>query len=277
MVHGRSGSGASADTYRAVLPRGYRSGGRRRYPVIYLLHGRTSVAEEYLACVRLLKLSADAKVIVILPQGTPNGFWIDWHNGQELRETAFLAMVRAVDDRFRTRSRRSARAVGGISMGGYGAMVQAARHPRLFAAAGSFSGALGSSDPTTAGGLPAWTVTNTVAPGAFADPTTAEGRAWRAAHDPISLAGRLKGMRLFLSAANGVPCDGEEIERFGEQPVQPLFESVVRQHQVSMHRALVAAGIPHTYRTYDCGAHTFPVFQRELEDAWPLLLRTVRR
>jgi len=275
VLHGRSGSGLSADTYRAVLPRGYRSAQRKRYPVIYLLHGRTTVAEEFLACLRLLELSANSKVIVILPQGTPNGFWIDWHSGRELRETALLRMVRAVDERFRTRSRRSGRAIGGISMGGYGAIVQAGRHPRLFAAAASFSGALGSADPTTAGGLSAWALTSNFAPGAFAEPLTPEGRAWRAAHDPISLAGRFRGMRVFLSAATGVPCDGVELERFREQPIQPIFEPLVRQHQVAMHRALRAAGVPHTYRTYDCGAHTHLVFQRELEDAWPRLLRAL--
>jgi S-formylglutathione hydrolase FrmB len=274
-VDGESGSGRSADSYVTVLPRGYRAHPKKRYPVIYLLHGRTVPAQEYLACLRLLELSAGDQAIVVLPQGTPNGFWIDWHDGRELRETALLKMVRAVDRRFRTMPRRSSRAIGGISMGGYGAMVQAARHPRLFGAVASFSGALGSAEPNLPRALIAWAVTNAFAPGAFASPLSPSGPGWRRAHDPISLAPRLRGKALFLSAATGIPCDSDEIGRFSESPLQPHFEGLVRQDQDAMHTALNVAGIPHTYRTYDCGAHTYPVFQRELEAAWPMLLRAV--
>ena len=275
VVEGHSGVGPTADRYLTVLPKAYRTKPGKRYPVIYLLHGRTTVAEEFLVCMRLLELSARTRAIVVLPEGTPNGYWIDWHSGSELRETALLTMIRAVDARFRTKAKASRRAIGGVSMGGYGAMVQAARHPRLFTAAASFSGVLGSSDPTPAGGAVAWTLTSRSAPGAFADPLTAAGRAWRAEHDPITLARRLRGMSLFLSAATGVPCDADELERFDESLVQPIFEPLVRQQQEAMHTALEAAGIAHVYRTYNCGAHTHPVFQRELEDGWPLLVRAI--
>jgi S-formylglutathione hydrolase FrmB len=276
VVAGTSGSGPTADRYLAVLPTSYRTKPRRHYPVVYLLHGSDSVAEEYLACIRLLELTTRDDVIVVLPQGTPFGFWIDWHNGEQLRESALLEMIGAVDRRFRTIARRSHRAIGGLSMGGYGAMVQAARHPDLYAAAASLSGTLGASDPDPANGHVMWGMTTALALGAFAAPVTREGRAWRAAHDPISLVSRLAGKWLFVSSGNGVACDEDEVTRFAEgDPTGPTLEPLIRRDHQLMTRALDSAGIPHVSRAYSCGAHTFATFQRELEDAWPGLLAAI--
>src|SRR5438128_1855963 len=47
-----------------------------------------------------------------------------------------------IDSHYPTVADRSGRAIAGLSMGGFGAMTYAAKHPDLFAAAGSFSGAV---------------------------------------------------------------------------------------------------------------------------------------
>ena len=47
-----------------------------------------------------------------------------------------------IDRTFQTRAVREARAIGGLSMGGYGAIKLALQHPDLFASAHSHSGAL---------------------------------------------------------------------------------------------------------------------------------------
>jgi len=276
VVEGTSGAGPTADSYLAVLPEGYRSDPARRYPVVYLLHGMDSIGDEYLTCIRLLELTADDQVIVVLPQGTPFGFWIDWHSGEQMRESALLEMIDAVDRRFRTVADRSGRAIGGLSMGGYGAMVQAARHPELYAAAASFSGALDSADSRPGEGELVYALETGVAPGAFAPPTTPEGREWRTAHDPASLAERLRGKWLFLSSGNGVPCDPDEARRFGElDPSYPVFEPLFRTDHDRLAAALETARIAHISRRYECGAHTFRTFQRGLEEAWPGLLTAI--
>src|SRR4051794_41847690 len=59
--------------------------------------------------------------------------WEDYHVGE---------LVPWVDARFRTVAGRRGRAIAGLSMGGLGALSYAARHPRTFVAAASFSGAL---------------------------------------------------------------------------------------------------------------------------------------
>jgi S-formylglutathione hydrolase FrmB len=261
--------------YFAVLPTGYADEPDRRYPVLYLLHGAESTADEWLVCTRLLELSEASGVIIIIPQGSPTGWWIDWYSGAELREQALIqALIPHIDATFRSLPQREHRAIGGLSMGGYGALVQAARHSELFTAAASLSGVLRISDPTLPWGALAYTATTAVTPGAFADPLT--GRGWRRDHDPASLAERLRNLTLFLSSGSGVPCSPEEALRFAEpDPTQPVLEFVVRTEAEHVHSELVARGIEHTYKPYPCGAHTFFTFEHGLVDAWPQLMQSI--
>ena len=68
-------------------------------------------------------------------------------NGSVAWETALVDdLLPAIDARFRTIQGRAGRAIAGLSMGGYGAMHLALRHPDQFAAVASLSGALYSPD-----------------------------------------------------------------------------------------------------------------------------------
>src|SRR3954471_24727289 len=98
-----------------------------------------------------VKLAASFPSIVVSPNGD-SGYWSDWFNnglfGPPKYETYVIRqLIPIIDARFRTLPRRSARAVMGISMGGSGSMMFAARHPDLFAAAASLSGAVDSNLP----------------------------------------------------------------------------------------------------------------------------------
>src|SRR4029078_10402883 len=53
------------------------------------------------------------------------------------------ALTAHVDGTFRTIARREGRAINGLSMGGFGAMMIGLRHPDMFASVGSRSGASG--------------------------------------------------------------------------------------------------------------------------------------
>ncbi len=273
VVSGETGDGLLHERYFAVLPESHGTDPARRYPVLFLLHGLESSADEWLVCIRLLELSAANNLIVVLVQGSPSGFWIDWHNGERLREQALLGLLAHIDATFPTLANRAHRAIAGLSMGGYGALVQAARHPELYAAAASFSGILRASDPNQPWASVAYAAFSTFAFGAFADPLT--GAEWRRAHDPASLAPQLAGMSLFLSAGNGLPCDADEVSRLAEPDPSSLTEPLPRMDTEYLHGVLVGEGIEHTYRDYSCGAHTFRTFQRGLEDAWPQLMAAI--
>lgn len=153
------------------LPRGYDSQPARRWPVFYYLHGLGGNETNW---VKHGKLDAAADqlglaAIVVMPDGD-DGFYIDsrapidydqcMKDGAGLfvpdREPHDAACVHArsyetyiakdlvgwVDGHYHTLARRDGRAVAGLSMGGFGAMELALRHPDEFTAAASHSGAI---------------------------------------------------------------------------------------------------------------------------------------
>src|SRR4051794_12157651 len=127
-----------------LLPSDYASSPARRYPALYLLHALNYNENTWLDLSDVEKFTAsytaDKAAIVVMPDGGPQGWYSDWPGGEELWETYHLQrVIPAIDARFRTLADRAHRAVAGFSMGGYGALLYAARHPDLFVAAGGFS------------------------------------------------------------------------------------------------------------------------------------------
>jgi S-formylglutathione hydrolase FrmB len=131
--------------YNVILPADYRRGPskNRRYPVLYLLHGLGGSAADWVSArARLADYAAQYPFIVVVPEGK-DGWYTDGPAANEKFESYFVEeLIPDVDRRFRTLAAREGRAVAGLSMGGYGSMKFALKHPELFAFAGSMSGAL---------------------------------------------------------------------------------------------------------------------------------------
>lgn len=128
---------------RVVLPDGYHAG--LPAPVVYLLHG---VADSYRTWTDKTDVESFARsfgAIVVMPDagsGTEAGWYSNWRDGSRDWETFHTrVLVHWVEATFHTLG-AGHRAVIGVSMGGFGAMKYAARHPGLFAAAASISGLL---------------------------------------------------------------------------------------------------------------------------------------
>jgi enterochelin esterase-like enzyme len=159
-VHGRAARfylpspalGGRRQPVDVFLPPGYAQHPRRRYPVIYLLHGVPGRPGAFLATVRmgvvedeLVALRKAQPAILVMPFGSTGSFTDEeWANGigkHDAWET-FLArdVVHAIDRRYRTVPAQSARAIGGLSEGGYGAVNIALHHPREFGVVESWSG-----------------------------------------------------------------------------------------------------------------------------------------
>jgi enterochelin esterase-like enzyme len=123
--------------YWVYLPPGYGESATR-YPVLYMLHGGGGGLEEW--AVYGLIDSADLAFregilrpfIIVLPEGEKS-FWTNWANDSP-RWGDYLAyeVVWQIDSSFATLRSRSARAVGGNSMGGWGALYQGFTHPDIF-------------------------------------------------------------------------------------------------------------------------------------------------
>jgi S-formylglutathione hydrolase FrmB len=120
------------------LPEG--EDGRGPFPVFYLLHGRL---DDHTAWVRQTSIERYAQrlaFIIVMPDAG-RGFYTKAQEGFAY-ETAMLELIAYIDQTFHTDARREARVIGGLSMGGYGALKLALKHPDLFCGANSHSGAL---------------------------------------------------------------------------------------------------------------------------------------
>jgi len=160
------------------------------------------------------------------------------------------------------------KAFNDAEMGGLGAMDYAARRPRMFRAAASFSGVLHPlATPDLWLGLFA---SYTDDPDAvWGDPREDQAN-WRR-HDPTALLPALDGIPLFVSAGDGRPGPFED----GRGDIDPTEVEVGRETRAFVRRAK-ALDVPVRSDLYGAGIHDWPYWQRELYRALPLLLGAIR-
>ena len=258
---------------RVLLPAGYPGGGRR-YPVLYLLHGGADDYRSWTDKGEAERLTADLPLIVVMPNAGQGGWYTDWFNngagGPPRWESYHVRqLIPWVDRRYSTVARRGGRAIAGLSMGGFGAMSYAARHPGRFVAAASFSGAVDTNTPE----LVAPTIIDSISmldgggPGALWGPRASEEVRWRA-HNPWDLAENLRGLSLTIRTGNG-----QAGGPYGGGPADPL-EIAVHDMGVSFHERLAALRIPHVWDDYGAGGHTWPYWVRGLGQTLPSLTET---
>ena len=89
-------------------------------------------------------LSDQYNIIIVMPEGENFSFYLDSPVNKESQFETFITqeVIQKVDKTYRTISNRNGRVITGLSMGGHGALYLSARHPDLFCAAGSMSGAV---------------------------------------------------------------------------------------------------------------------------------------
>ena len=276
---------------RILLPNDYDAHPRQRYPVLYLFHGTSGGAQDWtMQPGRAQDITAGLPLIVVMPDAGVNsnggGWFTNWVNegryGPPEWETWHMDhLLPWIDTQMRTVAARRGRAIAGLSQGGFGAMSYAARHPDTFLAAISFSGAVdiaangAIADPlvtpvinaTEVGldGVPANTF--------FGDRATNEVN-W-AAHDPATLAGNLRGLRLYAYTGDGSPgpLDG------GDNPYNPgsaAIESGVHELTTLFHGELVKRDIPIDYHDYGPGTHSWPYWERDLREVIGPLMANFR-
>lgn len=152
--------------YNVVLPAGYALPANKdaRYPVLYLLHGYTGHYADWLSRTRLADYAARHRLIVVTPEGN-NGWYTDSAGAAADKYESYIVkeLMPDVARRYRTDESRGARAVAGLSMGGYGALKFGVKYPELFALAASMSGAVAIASYRGEDELPAGYLRNSVA------------------------------------------------------------------------------------------------------------------
>ena len=242
---------------RVLLPEGYAAAPQRRYPVLLLLHGCCDDYRSWVDKGRAEQLTAPYPLIVVMPDGGANGWYSDPFNAgafgpPRYESFAFGELLPWVDATFRTIAAREGRAVAGLSMGGFGALKYAARHPDMFVAASSFSGV------TDAPAFAQNGYANLI-PNAVWGPRTTELARWRE-HNPLDLAANLRGLELLeLRTGNGE--HGPLDSRTGRDNL----EYEVWRENGALHAKLDELGIAHVYDDYGPGVHDWPYWARDLE------------
>jgi enterochelin esterase-like enzyme len=133
-------------SYEIYLPNGYDMS-QARYPTLYLLHGRGDTmqawTQEKADLDGLIASGAIPPTIVVMPDAPWSGrgsWYVDSqytgsdYPGRPVETALTHDLVNAIDAAYRTVPDRAARAIGGYSMGGFGAIRYVLAHPDVFSA-----------------------------------------------------------------------------------------------------------------------------------------------
>jgi S-formylglutathione hydrolase FrmB len=271
--------------YLVYLPAGYDTLTSRRYPVVYMLHGLGGDETSWIEHGKLADAAAAMKLqaIVVMPDGDasfyaksvtpadhaqcltkkptfspeadPATYCVKHANYEDY---IVRDLVAHVDATYRTIATRDARGIGGLSMGGFGALMLAMRHPDVFASAASHSGVdallYAGPHPYVAGkavmteDVKSWGKEVEPIGGLFRGIFGPDAANWQA-HDPATLAASLNNGALALYLDCGTE-DG----------------FLLHDGAQYLHDVLTARGVEHEWYLGP-GAHDFQFWAQRIDDS----------
>jgi S-formylglutathione hydrolase FrmB len=222
--------------YCVMLPPGYDTAAAghspRRYPVLYFLHGLGDNEQTLFKgggwdlIENLRQKGQLSDFLVITPEGR-RSFFINSADGRVRYNDFFIReFIPYIDSHYSIRRERSARAISGFSMGGYGALRFAFAHSELFSSVSAQSAALIAEPPQQAENGPLGTV--------FGSPI--DVRHWNQ-NSPFALAKRNRAQIRASGLSIYFNCGSKD--EFG-------FD----QGAAELHRQLQAEGVQHEYHLY---------------------------
>src|SRR5262249_40609440 len=240
---------ARSVAYCALLPPGYDADKTRRFPVLYFLHGLGDSEQTFLRSGAwnnvqdLWQRRQLGEFIIVTPAGGA-GFYINSKDGRQRYEDFFLReFMPAIEKRYRIRAARDSRGIAGISMGGYGALHIAFRHPELFGSVSAHSAALIERLPEVSSAGFRQSPLARILGGVFGSPPDS---AFWGRNSPLRLArsARLAGLHIYF--------DCGDQDDYG-------FEAGA----AALHKLLAARGVAHEYHAYP-GGHSWSYFAEHL-------------
>jgi len=140
-------AGESADRWVSVyLPPSYENEPKKRYPVLYLLHGIGDTDEEWMnrkgpyanikdLMDRGIAERRFAEMLVVMPDERTTWFGSYYTNSEwtgNWEDFTANDLVKVIDGKYRTLARAGSRGIAGHSMGGHGAISLGMKHPEVF-------------------------------------------------------------------------------------------------------------------------------------------------
>jgi len=124
--------------YCAMLPPGYDAQTAKRFPVLYFLHGLGG-DQSFLVSSGGWQIIEDmweqkklGEFVIITPEADTS-FYINSKDGRVHYDDFFIRdFIPQMEKKFRLTGTRAGRAIGGVSMGGYGALRFAFKYPQMF-------------------------------------------------------------------------------------------------------------------------------------------------
>ncbi len=125
--------------YSVYLPKGYDKS--KEYPVLYMLHGAGGGNNDWLDGGKINANASTAasdgtapEMIVICPDGGGDNFYCDNYNGNGFKYMTFFftEFLPTVESLYAVKKDRASRAIGGLSMGGFGSLYYGLLHPEMF-------------------------------------------------------------------------------------------------------------------------------------------------
>ena len=203
------------------------------YPAVFLLHGYSGSYRDWPQKVNLQSLADAYHLILVCPDGGYNSWYLDspLDSSSQYETHIIQEVLPFIAKRYPLDTGR--RAITGLSMGGHGALYLAARHPRLFVAAASMSGAVDLTWSTRR-----WEIAEKL--GSYASCA----RRWRK-NSVINMTEALKNANLFLLLDCGV---------------DDIFIDINRE----LHKKMLVEKIDHEYSERP-GGHSWNYWKNALE------------
>jgi enterochelin esterase-like enzyme len=241
--------------YTLYLPADYFTS-QRSYPIVYLLHGFTDDNTGWLQFGEINRYADKAinngtipPMIIAMPNGD-SSFYVNSFDGKENYEDFFIKeFMPAVEKAYRVKADRRYRGVAGLSMGGYGTLIYALKHPDLFSACAPLSAAVWEDDDLVSMSDNTW---NNVIGRVFGASLKGKDRLTKAWYDnsPLKIiadksADDLKKVRYWIDCGD---------------------DDFLSNGNCLLHIALNKKTVPHEYRVRD-GAHNWTYWRTGITDA----------
>ena len=241
-----------------LLPDGY--DGKRRFPVLYLLHGVGDAYDTWAKPDRgdIRETAKGFPGIIVMPEGD-RGFYTNWWNQGRRGDPGWERydldeLIPLVERRFKIRAKRRYHAIAGLSMGGMGSVYLASQRPHYFGSAATFSGFVSHQRPEVEAGLRA------VGQVEYTDIFGPMDGFYATGHNPSELTANLRQTRLYVTVGDGTPAEGQV------NPGGAVVEAGLKPQSEALAAAAEEAGVDVTYEPLN-GIHDWPEWRRALRNA----------
>ena len=251
--------------YAVYLPAGYETS-KRYYPVVYLLHGYTDDETGWVQFGEIQHYADKAiergditSMIIIMPDAGVTWYVNDASGKVPFEDMIIKEFIPAIEDKYRIRKKKEFRGIAGLSMGGYGTMLYAMKHPDLFVACAPLSAAFYTEETVVAYEQARWDRVEAVMYGKGLEGQDRITDHWKA-NNPFYIA-KAKGAEELKKVKYYIDCGDDDFLYKGNS---------------AMHVMLRDMGVPHEFRIRD-GAHNWTYWRTGITDALKFISNNFHR